>query len=202
MRQVFVVWLAVLSGCGGGTGSLPLAPTDPSAPAPAEYKIDQGDMLQVAVWKSPELSANVPVRPDGKISTPLAGEIRAAGLTSTEIADEIKQKLRPYVVDPVVSVIVTRYSDPLFGQVRVIGEVEKPAAVPYRDNMTVLDVLITVGGMTRFASGNEAVLVRESAGGSKKSYRVRLDDLVKRGDMSANAGVLPGDVIIVPRGIL
>lgn len=198
---VFLLSAACLAGCGGGAASLPPAPLDPSTPIPAEYRIGQGDMVDVTVWRSPELSASILVRPDGKIATPLAGETQAAGLTPTEIASAIKQKLRPYVLDPVVSVIVSRYSDPSFGQVRAIGEIGKPAAVPYRDNMTVLDILITVGGMTRFASGNEAVLVRETTDGLKKSFRVRLDDLVRHGDMSANVGVLPGDVIIVPRGV-
>jgi polysaccharide export outer membrane protein len=198
---MFLLFSALLAGCNGSTASLPPAPADTSTPTLAEYKIGQGDMIDVAVWRSPELSASVPVRPDGKISTPLVGETLAAGLTSTQLADSIKQKLRPYAGDPVVSVIVTRYSDPLFGQVRAIGEVGRPAAVPYRDNMTLLDILISVGGMTRFASGNAAVLVRETAAGPKKSYSVRLDDLVKRGDMSANVAVLPGDVIIVPRGV-
>ena len=188
-----------LAGCGGSNNALPPAPLVAEVPSPDDYRMVQGDTIQVAVWRAPELSATVPVRPDGKISTPLIGVVQAAGLTSTELADAVKERLRPYALDPVVSVIVDKYSDPLAVQVRAIGEVNKPTAVPYRDNMTMLDVLIGAGGLTRFAGGNDAVLVRQT-NGSKQSYRVRLDDLVKKGDISADAAVLPGDVIIVPRG--
>lgn len=187
----------LLAGCGTNI-TLPPAPLVAEVPSPEEYKIGQGDTIQVAVWRAPELSATVPVRPDGKISTPLIGATQAAGLTSTELADAIKAKLKPYALDPVVSVIVDKYSDPLAVQVRAIGEVNKPTAVPYRDNMTMLDVLIGAGGLTRFAGGNDAVLVRHT-NGSKQAYRVRLNDLVKNGDISADVAVLPGDIIIVPR---
>lgn len=191
--------ICYLAGCGSSnSASLPPAPLTASAPPAEDYKIGQGDIIQVTVWRSPELSVTAPVRPDGKISAPLAGEVQAAGLTSTELAQSITQKLQPYLVNAVVSVIVSKYGDVASGQVRAIGEVNKPIAVPYRDQMTVLDVLIEVGGMTRFANGNNAVLVRQ-VNGVKTSYRVRLDDLVTRGDITANAAVLPGDVIIVPR---
>jgi polysaccharide biosynthesis/export protein len=190
--------LALLSGCGGP--SLPPLPAQASAPAPTEYKISQGDTIQVSVWRSPELSPTLIVRPDGRITTPLAGEIVAAGLTSNVLAETIKEKLTPYVTKPVVSVIVSKYSDPLFSQVRAIGEVMKPANIPYRENMTLMDVLIVADGLTRFADGNGAVLVRE-VDGQRRSYSVRLDDLLKRGDITANAAVLPGDVIVVPRGL-
>ena len=179
---------------------MPPLPAEASPPKPEEYRIGHGDTVQVSVWRAPELSPTVTVRPDGRITTPLAGEIIAAGLTSNQLAGTIKEKLRPYVTEPVVSVIVNKYSDPLFSQVRAIGEVMKPANVPYRENMTLLDVLIGVEGLTRFADGNEAVLVRD-VGGKRQSYSVRLDDLLKRGDITANAAVLPGDVIIVPRGL-
>jgi polysaccharide biosynthesis/export protein len=201
VAQIFIFTLAVcsLAGCSSSNNaSLPPAPLVASVPRAEDYKIGQGDVIQVTVWRSPELSVTAPVRPDGKISTPLAGEVQAAGLTSTQLADTIAQKLQPYLVNAVVSVIVSKYGDIASGQVRAIGEVNKPVAVPYREQMTVLDVIIEVGGMTRFASGNNAVLIRE-VGGVKTSYRVRLDDLVTRGDITANAAVLPGDVIIVPR---
>jgi polysaccharide export outer membrane protein len=196
---IFTLALCSLAGCASSNNaSLPPAPLVAAVPQAEDYKIGQGDVIQVTVWRSPELSVTAPVRPDGKISTPLAGEVQAAGLTSTELAQSITQKLQPYLVNAVVSVIVSKYGDVASGQVRAIGEVNKPIAVPYRDQMTVLDVLIEVGGMTRFANGNNAVLVRE-ANGVKTSYHLRLDDLVARGDITANAAVLPGDVIIVPR---
>ncbi|MCB2101288.1 MAG: polysaccharide export protein [Rhodobacterales bacterium] len=163
-----------------------------------DYLIGPADDLQIFVWRNPELSTTVPVRPDGKISVPLIEDLQAAGKTPTKLARDIEQVLAQYVQNPVVTVIVTEFVGPFSQQVRVVGEAAEPAAIPFRENMTVLDVMIAVGGLTEFAAGNRAVLVRRSTG-EKQTYRVRLDDLLKDGDVSANADVLPGDVLIVPQ---
>ncbi|GAB6054306.1 polysaccharide export protein [Magnetospira thiophila] len=162
------------------------------------YRIGATDMLQIFVWRNPELSTTIPVRPDGLISVPLIEDLQAAGKTSTELARDIEKVLSEYVQNPIVTVIVTGFVGPFNQQVRVVGEAAKPQAIPFRERMTVLDVLIEVGGLTEFASGNRAVLVRQK-GDEKESFRVRLDDLMKEGDMSANVEMLPGDVIIVPQ---
>ncbi len=162
------------------------------------YRIGATDTLDIFVWRNPELSTSIPVRPDGRISVPLIEDLQAAGKTSTELARDIEAVLSEYLQDPIVTVIVTEFVGPFSQQVRVVGEAAEPQAIPFRERMTTLDVMIAVGGLTEFAAGNRAVLVREAEDG-KKNFRVRLDDLLKEGDMSANVEVLPGDVIIVPQ---
>jgi len=164
----------------------------------ANYIIGPGDQLQVFVWRNQELSTNLPVRPDGKVSIPLIDDLQASGRTPTELAREIEKSLAQYVQNPIVSVIVNHFVGPPNQQIRVIGEATKPRTLPYRSEMTVLDVLIEVGGLTDFAAGNRALIVRE-VNGARQSFNVRLDDLVKDGDVSANVPVAPGDIIIIPQ---
>jgi len=163
-----------------------------------DYKIGPLDTVQVYVRNEPDLSVTVPVRPDGRISTPLNDDMVAAGKTASQLGKDIVEKLRAYVQDPVVTVMVSNFAGPFDQQVRVVGEATKPQAIPYRANMTVLDVMIEAGGLTEFADGNRAVLVRRTQGG-QQSYNVRMGDLLKDGDISANIPVMPGDVIIIPQ---
>jgi len=140
---------------------------------------------------------SVPVRPDGKVSTPLVDELTAQGKTSVEMARSIEQVLSKYVRDPVVTVIVTSFVGPYSEQIRVVGEAARPQFLPYKAKMTLLDVMIAVGGLTDFAAGNSATILRSSEG--NKQYSVRLKDLVKRGDVSANVEMRPGDILVIPQ---
>ena len=189
---------ATVAGCAGFTGGgNPAAPTKASTPD-YNYIVGPGDMLNITVWRNPELSQTVPVRPDGQVSTPLVDGLVAQGKTSAQIARDVEKELSKYVRDPVVTVIVTSFVGPYSEQIRVVGEAAKPQFLPYKQKMTVLDVLIAAGGLTDFADGNRATLVRTSEG--NKRYNVRLNDLVKRGDIDANVDVLPGDILIIPQG--
>jgi polysaccharide export outer membrane protein len=181
----------------------PEAPPAESAIPPVtqpgpDYLIGPGDNLQVFVWRNPELTATVPVRPDGRISVPLVEDMPAVGKTPTQLARDLEKVLKQYVQEPIVNVIVTGFVGPFAQQVRVVGEAAKPQAIPYRANMSVLDVMIDVGGLTRFAAGNRAVIVRRE-GKKQIEERVRLDDLLKDGDVTANVKMLPGDILIVPQ---
>jgi len=162
-----------------------------------EYLVGTGDTLQVFVWRNPELSITVPVRPDGFISIPLVEDMLVLGKTPTKVARDVESALSAYIKDPMVSVIVTKFGGVTKQQVRVIGEATKPQAIPYRGNMTILDVVIEVGGLTEFAAGNRARLIR-LLDGEIKSKRLRLDDLIKSGDITANENLMPGDIIIIP----
>lgn len=186
----------VLAGCGG----IPDAPMEPPKPLTTspDYVIGPQDSLTIFVWRNPELSTGVAVRPDGRISVPLIEDLQAAGKTPTQLARDIEKVLGKYVQNPIVTVIVTGFRGPFDKQVRVVGEAVQPKAIPYREHMTILDLMIEVGGLTEFAAGNRAVIVRRSDG-KQDSYRVRLDDLLKDGDVTANVAVLPGDVLIVPQ---
>ena len=184
-----------VSGCASFGNSLPPAPTSAAVPD-YKYVIGPGDSLNIVVWRNPELSATVPVRPDGKFTSPLIEDMVAIGKNPTDLAREIETKLKKYIQDPVVTVIVQGFSGPTSEQIRVVGQAAKPQALPYRQKMTLLDVMISVGGITEFAAGNRAVLVRAAEG--NKQYGVRLRDLLKGGDVSANVEMLPGDVIIIP----
>lgn len=161
------------------------------------YKIGPGDNLNIVVWRNPELSMTVPVRPDGKISAPLIDDLNAMGKDSTSLARDIEKELGKFIRDPVVTVIVTGFVGPYSEQIRVIGEAAKPQILAYKQKMTVLDVMIAVGGITDFADGNRATILRTSENNAQ--YRVRLKDLVKRGDVTANAEMKPGDVLIIPQ---
>lgn len=193
-----IVAVLVLAACAGGE-TLPPASMKPSQTKP-HYKIGAGDSLQIFVWRNPDLSATVPVRPDGRVSVPLLEDVEAAGKTPTDLSREIEERLAQYVQEPLVTVIVTGFVGDFTEQVRVVGEATNPQAIPYRANMTLLDAMIQVGGLTQFAAGNRATLVR-NVEGEQKQYRVRIADLVKDGDISANADLLPGDVIIIPESI-
>ncbi len=174
-------------------------PPAPASAATPDYKYVIGplDVVNIVVWRNPELSMTVPVRPDGRISTPLVEDVPALGKNPEQLGRDLEKALSKYIRDPVVTVIVSNFVGPTTEQIRIIGEAAKPQAVAYRQNMTVLDVMIVVGGLTDFADGNRAVLVRGSEQG--KQYRVRLSDLVRRGDISANVDMRPGDVIIIPQ---
>jgi polysaccharide export outer membrane protein len=186
-----------------GCSSFPDAPTTLPSGAVANddgtYVIGPTDQLNIVVWHQPELSSPAIVRPDGKISIPLINDMPAAGRTPTALEDAITAALKEYVQNPKVTVIVTNFVGPYDRQIRVIGEATRPQAIPFRHNMTVLDVMIQVGGLTQFASGNRAVLTRTDGSGSQKRYRLRIDDLLNNGDSKANAYVLPGDVIVIPQ---
>lgn len=186
-----------LWGCASTSSLHPPAPTTASR-ADYSYLVGPGDMLNITVWRNPELSASVPVRPDGKVATPLVDELVAQGKTPTQIARDVEEALAKFVRDPVVTVVVTNFVGPYSEQVRVLGEAARPQFLPYKQKMTVMDVMIAVGGLTDFADGNNATLVRASEG--NKRYSVRLQDLLKRGDISANVEMLPGDVLIIPQG--
>lgn len=174
------------------------APPPPRvAEAVGEYKIGAGDVLQISVWQNRDLSISAPVRPDGLISVPLVNDVPAAGKTPTELSTDLETRLKKYVTDPVVTVIVSSFAS-TNSQVRVVGEAARPQAIPYHENMSVLDAMIAAGGLTAYAAGNRATLIR-NVDGKEMSYRLLLDDLLKDGDMSANAPLEPGDVIIIPQ---
>jgi polysaccharide biosynthesis/export protein len=179
----------------GGCASHATLPQISSA-SPA-YLIGPGDTLQVFVWRNPEVSASVTVRPDGKISTPLVEDLVAAGKTPTQLARDAERALATYLKEPLVTVMVTGFVGPYSQQIRVVGEAAKPQVLAYREHMSLLDVMIAVGGLTEFAAGNRSVVVRV-VDGHQKQFGVRLDDLIRGGDISANAQILPGDILIIP----
>jgi polysaccharide biosynthesis/export protein len=198
------VTAALLSGCSGGNRpELPPAGAVAGREAPSEeYVIGPMDQLNVFVWRNPELSAKVQVRPDGRITTPLISDMPAVGKTPAMLADDLKYALGEYIKDPIVSVIVENFSGTYSQQVRVVGATEKPASIPYRANMTALDAMIAVGGLSEFASGNRARLVRyDQQTGKQREYKIRLGDLLKKGDISANVRLEPGDVLIIPESM-
>ena len=181
----------VLTGCATRTPAPATQVTNP------EYLIGPGDTVNIMVWRNPEVSMSVPVRPDGKITTPLVEDLPAAGKTSTELARDIEKALAKFIQQPVVTVIVTNFVGNFSEQIRVIGQATKPQALPYRRDMSLMDVLIAVGGVTEFASGNRASVIR-TVDGKQQKFNVRLNDLIKDGDISANMPMRPGDVLVIP----
>lgn len=165
-----------------------------------EYLIGPNDNLEIFVWRAPELSTKVIVRPDGRISTPLVEDMVAAGKTSSKLGKDLETALLQYVKTPQVTVIVSEFQSTFEQQVRVIGEAQKPLALPHQAGMTVLDVMVAVGGLTEFAAGNRAVLIR-GQGADRQSYRLRLNDLMRKGKIAANVPVMPGDVILIPESV-
>ncbi len=183
--------------------SLPTsAPTHPVTTIPAEYiyLVGPGDSLSIFVWQNPEVSQGVTVRPDGMITTPLVEDLKVTGMTSTQVARMIEEKLSVYIKEPIVTVIVGGFNGPYSEQVRIIGEAGEPQAIPYRRSMTLLDVMIEVGGLTEFADGNDAVLVRV-VDNKQIAYTLRIDDLINRGDFFSNVDILPGDIILIPEAL-
>ena len=162
-----------------------------------EYRLGPGDTININVWRNPEVSQTIPVRPDGKITMPLVEDLPASGKTATQLARDIEHVLGKYIQDPVVTVTVTQFIGPYSEQVRVIGQAAKPQALSYRQGMSLMDVLIDVGGLGEFAAGNRASIVR-NVNGKQQKIAVRLNDLIKNGDISANMPVRPGDILIIP----
>jgi polysaccharide biosynthesis/export protein len=217
-----IIVLLLVAGCGSlGPSGVPVATPAPTAtpatPASAadaaaaqatansaqanntQYVIGAGDNLGISVYHAPELSVpGLPVRPDGRISMPLIPDIVAAGKTPTQLGKELEERLKEYIKDPIVTVMVTGFIGPFSRQVRVIGEATEPAAIPYRDHMTVLDLMIAVKGLTKYAAGNSAIIVR-GTGEKRETIKVRLSDLIKNGDIDQNIELLPGDTLIIPQ---
>jgi polysaccharide export outer membrane protein len=191
----------VVGGCASGRSYPPAPELLEAASGDVEgYKIGPLDTLSIYVWRNPDLSSTVTVRPDGKIATPLAGETVAADRTPAELAKTLEDTLAKVVREPKVSVVVSGFQGVYSQQIRIVGEAAKTQSVPYRQKMTVLDVMIQAGGITDFADGNGAVLVRTSKDGKKaRQYNLRLGDLLKRGDITANVTMQPGDIIIIPQ---
>jgi polysaccharide export outer membrane protein len=193
-RSVTIVATLMLAAC----GSVKYPPAPVSAATPEyRYLIGPLDTVNIIVWRNPELSLSVPVRPDGFISVPLVEDLPAIGRNPTDLARDLEKALSKYSRDPVVTVVVTAFTGAASEQIRIVGEATRPQAIPYRQNMTLLDVMIQVGGLTDFADGNGAVLVRGKESG--KQYSVRIKDLIKRGDISANVDVKPGDILLIPQ---
>lgn len=185
--------MMLLGGC-----STPATPTPAAlAVVQQDYLIGPGDSLNIIVWRNPEVSMAVPVRPDGKITTPLVEDLQAAGKTSTQLARDIEAALAKFIQQPVVTVVITNFVGNYQEQIRVIGQATTPQALPYRRDMSLMDVLIAVGGITEFAAGNKASIVRH-VDGKQEKIAVRLDDLIKDGDISKNVMMRPGDVLVIP----
>ncbi len=204
VRCVAAMCLGLLLSIGSSSTALaqvvsPATPSNQAAPGTtSDYRIGPGDGLSIFVWHNAELSTGATVRPDGKISIPLVEDIVCAGKTPTELARYIETRLIKYVTNPIVTISVTGFAGTYDQQIRILGEAVSPKAFNYRDNMSVLDAMIEVGGLTRMASGNRATLVR-TVNGRQTETRLRLDDLIKDGDVSANVPLKPGDVIIIPQ---
>lgn len=187
--------ILVVSAC---TSAPQLPEASAAAPSsPREYLIGPGDTVNVTVWRNPEVSMSVTVRPDGKITTPLVEDLTASGKTPTGLARDIEKALSKFIQQPVVTVIVTGFVGPYGEQIRVIGQAAKPQALPYRQGMSLMDVLIAVGGVTEFAAGNRANIIR-TVDGKQRQLAVRLSDLIRDGDISANVPMQPGDILVIP----
>ncbi|GGN57938.1 sugar ABC transporter substrate-binding protein [Novosphingobium indicum] len=194
-----------LTGCMGSASGPELPPASFVAMQEGpgeEYVIGPLDTLTIFVWRNPELGAKVQVRPDGRITTPLITDMPAVGKTPSMLAEDLRLQLSQYIEDPLVSVIVDNFSGTFSQQIRVVGATEKPASIPYRANMTVLDAMIAVGGLSEYAAGNKARLIRfDKSSGKQKEYNLRLGDLLKKGESKANVMLQPGDVIIIPESM-
>jgi polysaccharide export outer membrane protein len=165
-----------------------------------DYRIGPGDALDIFVWEHEDLSLSVPVRPDGKISTPLVEDMKAEGKTPSELSEDLEKALSEFVRTPVVSVIVQEFNGQFSNQIRVVGQAEKPQALSYREGITLLDVMIEVGGLTQFAAGNKSKIVRKE-GNTQSEMPVRLADLMKKGKIDNNVAMRPGDVLIIPESV-
>lgn len=193
-----VLAAAAMAGCSG-------TPTYPPAPAQTgdydwNYLIGPGDSVQVFVWRNPEVSGSFPVRPDGKMTMNLVEDIQASGKTPSQLARDIEKALAKYIQEPIATVIVAGGIGPFDQQIRVVGEAARPQALNYREKMSLIDLMISVGGLTDFAAGNKAYILR-TADGKQNRLGVRLEDLLKGGDISANVDMRPGDVLVVPESL-
>lgn len=196
----FIIGVLSLAGCAVNQAPTNVPGAQISAANFPDYVIGPYDQLRIFVWRAPELSSDVAVRPDGRISTPLVDDMVAAGKSPAVLAQDIERSLANYVRSPEVTVIVSNFSSTVDQQIRVLGEAAQPAALPYQVGMTTLDVMIAVGGLTDFAAGNRAKLIR-GRGEEKEVYRVRLNDLMRHGDVTADVPMQPGDVILIPESI-
>ena len=198
--SVCIIWLGFFLLLSSGCATTDYPPLE-GGPAPAQltpdYIVGAGDSVNIFVWRNPELSSTVTVRPDGKITTPLVEDVPASGKTPTQLARDMEKELSVYVKNPVVTVMVGGFVGPYNEQIRVVGQASNPMALPYRDQMTLLDLMIAVGGLTEFAAGNKAIVVRV-IDGEWQQFGVRIDDLINGADISANTYVLPGDILIIP----
>jgi len=198
---VVVACAMVAGGCVSAVRNQVMGPPLLEAQAPAvadyQYRIGPGDSLNIFVWRNPDVSTTVPVRPDGRITAPLLEDVPAAGRTPTELARELEEVLAEYIRDPLVTVTVGGFQGEYDQTIRVVGEAAQPATIPFRSKMTALDVMIAVGGLTNFADGNGARVVRQTTEGPVER-RVRLEDLIRDGDITANVEMAPGDILIIP----
>lgn len=205
---ILTLLLATLvAACGGNSNLAKLPPASVGGKANEtlgdNYIIGPLDSMQIFVWRNPDLTTSVSVRPDGRITVPLISDLPAAGKTPSQLAEDIKVKLSEFIQNPQVQVIVSGFNGPFSQQVRVLGEATRPQAIPYRANMTLLDVMIAVGGLTEFAAGDGATLIRvDKASGKQQSYQLKINKLLKRADASANVRIEPGDVILIPESFL
>ncbi|MDG3088268.1 polysaccharide export protein [Vibrio hannami] len=199
-RVLIVTSLALVTACSNSLPNLPKASVHSSFTDNVDnysYLIGPNDSLNIFVWGNPEVSGQYTVRPDGMITTSLVEDIEASGRTPTELAREIESKLSEYLREPIVSVIVTGFTGPFREQVRVIGEASEPQAISYTEDMTLLDVMIAVGGLTEYANGDDARLIRV-VNGQQKQFGIKIDQLITDGEIEANVDILPGDIIIIP----
>jgi len=195
-----LILVLCLQGCGGSTGSAYIADEAQEADAQSEYVIGPGDILRVYVWDNPELSVTLPVRPDGMITIPLAEDLQAVDKSPTQLARDVEKKLSLYVRTPQVNIIVTNFRGTYAKQIRVVGQAANPQSLSHQSGMTLLDVMIEVGGLTEFASGNRAKIIRWEDG-VQTEIKVKLKDLISDGDISKNIVMKPGDVLIIPESI-
>lgn len=194
-----LLFATLLGGCAYRPADISMA----QQPDPDDYvyTIATGDRLNIFVWRNEDISvSNIPVMPDGRISTPLVEQMLASGKTPAQLADDIEQALSRLITDPYVTVTVIDFEGSYAQTVRVVGEAVVPRAIPYRNGMSLLDVIIAVGGLTEFAAGNRATIVRNQDG-RQENFRVRLEDLIKRGDLGANTRMVPGDILIIPESL-
>lgn len=198
--SLLLVGVVFLAACSTGGNPLPTSVVHESSMAKTgdyTYLIGPGDSVTIFVWRNPEISNSVTVRPDGKITSPLVEELKASGKTPEQLARDVEEVLSVYIKEPIVTVIVGGFVGPYSEQVRIVGEAANPQAIPFRENMTALDVMIAVGGLTEFAAGNRAAIIRV-VDGEQQQYQVKLKDLLRKGDITANVDIKPGDVLIIP----
>jgi polysaccharide export outer membrane protein len=199
--RAVAILLATLAATLGGCASTPTAAPAVAAGPSGDYVIGPGDTLQIFVWQHPEVSVTIPVRPDGRISTPLVEDVPAVGKTPTELARDLEGRIGQYIRSPSVSVIVTSFVGTFANQVRVVGKATAPQAIPYRNGMTLLDVMIQVGGLAETAAGNRSKIIRRE-GDQQVEIPVKVGDLLNKGRIGANLAMQPGDVLIIPESRL